>query len=484
MLSLRAPSRTSIALAVIVTCQLMMVLDATVVNIALSPIQHSLHFSPAGLSWVIDAYSLAFGGLLLLGGRAGDVFGRRRMLMVGLVIFTAASLLGGLATSATWLVVTRAIQGVGAAMASPSTLSLISATFEEGPARNKALGVFTAMSAGGGSLGLILGGALTSWVSWRWVLFINVPIGLAIIFLAPRFVPEPPRNRGRLDFLGAGLVTAGIGLVIYGFIRIGEHTSGSVLTAAAFAAAVALLGGFVLVEQRVERPLMPLRLLTDRARGSAYLDILLVPAAMYGMFFFMSQFLENSLHYSALTTGFAFLPLTALIFASSRVTPRIVARVGARPLLITGLVLLTGALVWISQVTPESGYASGVLGPLILFGLGAGASFLPISVVILSGVRRDDAGAASGMLQSMQQTGGALGVAILVSVASSAGRSDALLTAAGLTLVALVVAIVNVRQRQPLLGAGAGAPVESGADAGAGAGGGAGAGEPVVVSVD
>ena len=217
----RAPSRASaIALAVIVTCQFMFVLDATVVNIALVPIQHSLHFSPAGLSWVIDAYSLAFGGLLLLGGRAGDVFGRRRMLMIGLVVFTAASLLGGLATTSTWLLVTRAVQGVGAAMASPSTLSLISATFEEGPARNKALGIFTAVSAGGGSLGLVLGGALTSWVSWRWVLFINVPIGIAIIALAPRFVPEPPRNGGRLDLAGAALVTWGLAGVIYAFIRL------------------------------------------------------------------------------------------------------------------------------------------------------------------------------------------------------------------------------------------------------------------------
>src|ERR1700735_1317945 len=222
----------------------MVVLDATVVNIALVPIQRSRHFPSAGLSWVIDAYSLAFGGLLLLGGRAGDVFGRRRMLMIGLTIFTAASFFGGIATTATWLLVTRAIQGVGAAMAAPSTLSLISATFEEGAARNRALGIFIAVSAGGGSLGLVLGGALTSWASWRWVLFINVPIGIAIILLATRFVPEPPRNGGRLELAGAALVTGGLGTLIYGFIRLAEHGSRSV-TLSSFVLSAVLLFSFV-----------------------------------------------------------------------------------------------------------------------------------------------------------------------------------------------------------------------------------------------
>ncbi len=282
----------SIALAIIVTCQLMVVLDATVVNIALVPIQHSLHFSSAGLSWVIDAYSLAFGGLLLLGGRAGDVFGRRRMLMIGLTIFTTASLFAGLATSATMLLLMRGVQGVGAAMAAPSTLSLISATFEEGPERNRALGIFTAVSAGGGSLGLILGGALTSWVSWRSVMFINVPIGLAIILLAPRFVPEPPRNGGRLDVAGAALVTGGLATLIYGFIRIAEHGTGT-MTAVSFALSVVLLFSFVRVERTRVQPLLPMRLVTDRLRGPAYFTMMLVPAVMYGVFFFTSQFLEG-----------------------------------------------------------------------------------------------------------------------------------------------------------------------------------------------
>lgn len=439
----RAPVRASIALAVIVTCQLMMVLDVTVVNIALVPIQHSLHFSPAGLSWVIDAYSLTFGGLLLLGGRAGDVFGRRRMLMIGLSIFTAASLVGGLATSSPMLLLARAVQGIGAALASPSTLSLISATFKEGPDRNRALGIFTAVSAGGGSLGLVLGGALTSWVSWRWVLFINVPIGIAIIALAPRFVPEPPRNGGRLDFAGAALVTSGLAGVICAFIRLAEK-GGRGVTVGSFVAGVLLLVAFVLVERRRTQPLLPMRLLTDRVRGAAYLNIMLVPAVMFGVFFFISQYLENDLHFSAIRAGFAFLPLTGLIFASSRVTPRLVARIGARPVLLFGLVTLTVASIWISQASPSAGYFASLFGPLLLFGIGAGSCFLPLSVIILSGVPRGDAGAASGMLQTMQQTGAALGVAALTSVATSHGRSDALLTGAGILVAALLVAVIAV----------------------------------------
>jgi EmrB/QacA subfamily drug resistance transporter len=443
-LTSRAPARASIALAVIVTCQLMVVLDATVVNIALVPIQRALHFSAANLSWVIDAYSLAFGGLLLLGGRAGDVFGRRRMLMIGLAIFTTASLLGGFATTSTWLLVTRAVQGVGAALAAPSTLSLISATFEEGPARNRALGIFTAVSAGGGSLGLVLGGALTSWVSWRWVLFINVPIGIAIICLAPRFVPEPPRNGGRLDLAGAAFATSGLAGVIYAFIRLAERGSTNV-TVASFVAGAVLLVGFVLVEQRRPQPLMPLRLLTDRTRGSAYLTMLLVPAVMYGVFFFISQYLEDDLHFSALRAGLGFLPLTGLIFASSRITPRLVARIGARPILIFGLATLALASVWISRATPASGYFPGVFFPLLMFGIGAGSCFLPLSVTILAGVPRADAGAASGMLQTLQQTGAALGVAALTSVAASHGRGAALLTGAAIVTVALGIAVFAVR---------------------------------------
>jgi EmrB/QacA subfamily drug resistance transporter len=447
-LTSRAPAKASIALAVIVTCQLMMVLDVTVVNIALVPIQRSLHFSAAGLSWVIDAYSLTFGGLLLLGGRAGDIFGRRRMLIIGLTVFTASSLVGGLATSSAMLLIARALQGVGAAMASPSTLSLISATFEEGPARNRALGIFTAVSAGGGSLGLVLGGALTSWVSWRWVLFINVPIGIAIIALAPRFVPQPPRNGGRLDVAGAVLVTTGLTGVIYAFIRLAERGSAGV-TLASFVLGALLLTAFVLVERRRSQPLMPMRLLTDRVRGAAYLNIMLVPAVMYSVFFFISQYLEDDLRFSAIRAGLAFLPLTGSIFASSRITPRLVARLGVRPVLLFGLICLFIASIWIAQANPTDGYFASLFGPMFLFGIGAGSCFLPLSVTILSGVPGGDAGAASGMLQTSQQTGAALGVAALTSIAISHGQSDALLTGAGFIVVAFVIALLAIRPPRP-----------------------------------
>ena len=438
------PSRASIALTVIVACQLMFVLDATVVNIALVPIQNALHFSKANLAWVIDAYSLAFGGLLLLGGRAGDVYGRRRLLMIGLGLFTLASLVGGLATTGSMLLISRAVQGVGAAMAAPSTLSLISTIYEEGPARNKALGVFTAVSAGGGSLGLILGGALTSWVSWRWVLMINVPIGIAVIALAPRFIAEPMRNGGRLDVKGAVLVTGGLGTLIYGFIRLAEQGSHA-LTIASFTVGIILLASFVKVEQRVSQPLFPLRLLASGPRAASYLVMMLVPSAMYGVFFFVSQYFEGTLHFSAIRAGFGFMPLTAMIFTLSRITPRLVGKVGVRPLLIFGLSALAVACFWISRAHPQEGYFVSLFGPLLLFGLGAGTVFMPLSVIILGGVPRNDAGAASGMLQTMQQTGGALGVAALTSVALAHGRSNALLVGSGVLVVALLVALVAIR---------------------------------------
>jgi EmrB/QacA subfamily drug resistance transporter len=422
----------------------MLVLDATVANIALSPIQHSLNFARADLAWVIDAYTLTFGGLLLLGGRAGDIFGRRRMLIIGLGVFTAASLVGGLAPSPGWLLAARAVQGVGAAFASPSTLSLISTLFTEGHLRNRALAVFTAVSAGGGSLGLVLGGALISWVSWRWVFFINVPIGIAVIILAPRIIPEPERNGGRLDLPGGVLVTGGLAAVIYGFIRMAEQGS-PVVIATSFAVGAALLIGFVALQQRQTQPLMPLRLLADRARASAYLTVLLVPAVMIGTFFFVSQYMENNLHFSAMQTGLGFLPLTGLIFAGSRTGPHVLRRFGPRPPLVFGLICVALASIWLSQATPTDGYVGGLLGPLLLFGLGAGQCFLPLSVTILAGVPRGDAGAASGMLQTMQQTGASLGVASLTSIAVAGGQSAALLAGAGIVGVALLIAVFGIR---------------------------------------
>jgi EmrB/QacA subfamily drug resistance transporter len=435
-------TRAGIALAVIVTCQLMVVLDNTVVNIAIAQIRSDLDFSPAGLSWVINAYTLTFGGLMLLGGRAGDIFGRRRMLIAGLAVFSVASLVGGLAISPAMLVAARAVQGAGAAMAAPSTLALIAATFEEGRPRNKALAIFSGVSAGAGSLGLILGGVLTSGASWRWVLFINVPIGLAVMVLAPRFVPEPPRREGRLDLTGGLLSTAGLASLIYGFILIGEGAASAAAVAGLFAAAVVLLAVFFVVEARSSSPLMPLHLVLHRTRGLVYLVMLSVSAVVFGMFFFISQYAQNDLHYSALRTGLAFLPLTIAIFGFSRIMPRVLARTGPRLPLLTGTALIAISLAWLSRISPADGYVGGLLGPFLLFGIGVGLSYVPMSATILRGVDRDDTGSASGMYQAMQQIGGAVGLAVLVSIATSDGQSAALAGAAGFAVLAFVLAAV------------------------------------------
>lgn len=419
----RRVARSTIALAVILTCQLMLVLDGTVVNIALPKIQEVLHFSASNLSWVLNAYMLAFGGLLLLGGRAGDMFGRRRLFIVGIAVFTIASLLGGFATSGAWLVASRATQGIGAALAAPSALALIATSFPEGPQRNRALSYFSAVSSAGGSLGLILGGLLTSWVSWRWVLFINVPIGIAVVALAPMFIVEPKRQQGQLDIAGALTSTAGMVSLVYGFIQAATRGWSDRMTIGAITLGVVILILFVAIEARAEQPIMPLRLFLDRNRASAYLSVLLTVATMFGMFFFLSQFLQQVLGFSPVITGLAFLPLTLLIFATSRVVPRLIPRFGARRIMLFGATLITVATLWLTQVSATSSYAPGILGPMLLLGVGMGSTFLPLSIIVLSGVQREDTGAASGLLQTMQQVGGSLGLGILVTAFGTATRT-------------------------------------------------------------
>jgi EmrB/QacA subfamily drug resistance transporter len=425
--AVRAPRglHPSIALAVIVTCQLMLILDTTIVNIALPNIQEGLRFSDTGLSWVLNAYTLAFGGLLLLGGRAGDILGRRRLFTVGILLFSAASLTGGFATSATWLVASRAVQGVGAAIAAPSALSLITTTFQEGPPRTRALSIFSSVSAVGASIGLIAGGMLTSWVSWRWVLFVNVPIGITIAILAPIFIQETQRRAGHFDVIGAITSTVGMVSLVYGFIRAASSGWGDDLTLLSFGVAIVLLSYFISVEYRARQPILPLRLFAVRNRSFAYLNMLIVPAAMYGMFFFLTQFVQDVLDFSPVKAGFAFLPLSFTIFAVSRVVPRLLPRFGPKPLLVTGATLITFAMLWLTNISETSNFVPGLLGPMLLFGLGAGLTFTPLSVVILSGVQREDSGAASGLLQTMQQVGGTLGIAILVTRFGAVSRSAA-----------------------------------------------------------
>jgi EmrB/QacA subfamily drug resistance transporter len=416
--------RPGVVLAVILVTQLMVILDGTVVNIAMPKIQHALDFSPASLSWVQNAYALAFGGLLLLGARAGDLLGRRRVFITGVSIFTAASLLGGLAPSAELLLAARVLQGIGGAIAAPAALTLLMLTFREGPERLKALGLYSLVSSGGASVGLVVGGMLTDWVSWRWGLFINVPIGIGLVFAARQVLSETPPEKGKFDVAGALTSTLGITAVVFGFIRVAEvgWTSAEVL--GAFAVGLVLLTAFVLIERRVSHPIVPLRLFGNPDRVAAYMTMLLVVGTMFGMFFFLTQYLQGVLEFSPLQAGLAFLPLTGLLFASSRIVPRLLGRIDAGRLMITGSLLVLAGMVWLTRLTEDSNYLSGVVGPLVLFGFGAGMLFIPNTGRALAGVQPEDAGAASGMLNVLQQVGGALGLGILVTIFGTASRNS------------------------------------------------------------
>jgi EmrB/QacA subfamily drug resistance transporter len=418
----RWPDRRGIALALVLGAQLMIILDMTVVNIALPSIARGLHFSEPSLSWVLNAYTLTFGGLLLLGGRAGDILGRRRVFIAGIALFTAASLAGGLATSAPWLLAARAVQGVGGAIASPAVLALITASFTEGRERTKALSIYTAVAMGGGSLGLVLGGVITEWVSWRWVLFVNVPIGIAVALAAPRFVPESERQPGRFDLAGAVASTAGMTLLVYGFIRAASDGWGNRTALGSFAAAAVLLVLFVVNESQVRQPITPLPLFADRGRAGSYVSRLLLVAGMFGMFFFLTQFVQNVLGFSPLLAGVSFLPMTGALFAVSRLSPRLLTRFGARPLMLAGLLPVVAGMAWLSRISPGSTYLSGVLGPMLLLGGGMGVVFVPLTMASLAGVRPQDSGAASSMVNVTQQVGGSLGLAILVTAYSTATR--------------------------------------------------------------
>lgn len=455
------PSRPALALAIILACQAMIILDGTVVNVALPDIQRDLGLTPTGLSWVLNAYVLAFGGLILIAGRAGDILGQRRVFMCGVGLFTLASLAGGLAGSGGVLLGARALQGVGGAIAAPAVLGLIATTFAEGEARNRALGAFSAVSAAGASLGLLLGGMLTAWASWRWVLFINVPIGAVVLALTPRFVAgvPPATRRPRLDVAGAVTSSAGMVVLVYGFIRVAAEGWSDGVALACFAAAVVLVSAFVAIERRAAEPILPLRLFADRTRAGAYAVMLIVPGAMFGMFFFLTQFLQDVLGYSALQTGLAFLPMTALLFLLPRSIPGLLPRVGVAPFLLGGSALLTAGMLWLSQISPSSGYPY-VLVAMLLLGLGAGTLFMPLSMLILTGVPAGDSGAAAGALQAAQQVGGAVGIGVLVTVFGTAthhaaapapaalahGMSQAFGAAAAFAFAAFLVTVLVSRR--------------------------------------
>ena len=411
-----------LALLVIATAQLMVVLDATIVNVALPGIQRALGFSGSGLEWVVNAYALTFGGLLLLGGRAGDLLGRRRVFIAGVILFSAASLAGGFATSQAWLLGARALQGIGGAITAPTALSLVTTTFPEGPPRNRAMGVYSAMSVAGGAVGLIAGGLLTTYASWRWVMFVNVPIGLLVALAAPRVLGESQRRRGRFDLPGAVTGTLGLAALVYGLSSAATSPNGvshwgDTKVLASLAAAVVLLVSFVLIERRSEHALLPLRILADRNRSGAYLVMLCVGTAMFGMFFFLTIFVQNVWGYSPLRTGLAYLPIMATVMVMAAVSAQLVPRIGARPLLLAGSLVTSGGLFWLSRLSEHSHYASGLLGPMLVSAAGMGALFMPITLVALSKVRDADAGVASSLINTGQQVGGSLGLAVLGTVA-------------------------------------------------------------------
>jgi EmrB/QacA subfamily drug resistance transporter len=419
------PRRLGLALAVIATAQLMVVLDATIVNVALPHIQTALGFSGSNLEWVVNAYALAFGGLLLLGGRSGDLLGRRRIFIAGILLFSLASLLGGFATDQAWLLAARVLQGVGGAFAAPTALSLIAVTFPEGPPRNRAMGVYAAMSVAGGAVGLMAGGLLVQYADWRWVLFVNVPIGLIVAVLATRVLPEADRRTGRFDLPGAITGSLGLGLLVYGLSNAATSQNGvshwgDTKVIVSLVASVMLLVAFGIIEARSKHALVPTRVLRSRDRTGAYLIMLCVGTALFGMFFFLTLFVQNVWGYSALRTGIAYLPMILTVMVASAIASQLINRIGARPLLLAGSVIATGGMFWLSRINEHSHYASGLLGPMMVTALGMGLLFVPLSLVSLAKVADNDAGVASSLLNTGQQVGGSIGLAILGTVAWSA----------------------------------------------------------------
>ena len=417
------PERRGLVLAVILIAQLMVVLDLSIVNVALPDMQTALDFSPTGLSWVLNAYSLAFGGLLLLGARTGDLLGRRPTFLFGITLFTLASFAGGFATDGTALIASRAIQGIGAAFAAPATLSLLTTMFPEGRERTRALGLYTAVSVGGVSFGLVAGGILTELASWRWVMLVNVPIGVVVATLAWMAVPHTPRRHGRFDIAGAITSTLGASGLVYGFVHAASAGWGSPVTLVAVVGGVALLAAFVLVERRAEEPITPLSLFASRTRSGALLARMFLIAGAMGAFFYLTQYLQDVLAFSPIQAGLAFLPMTAAVFLASQSSSRfLVERFGDRPVMILGAVLSLASLLWLTRLDAASGYGDVVVA-LVLLGLGNGLAFVPLTSSALHAVQPHEAGAAAGLVNVAQQLGSALGLAGLVTVSGQASRS-------------------------------------------------------------
>jgi EmrB/QacA subfamily drug resistance transporter len=421
MTNVNTPRAKNFALALLAMTQFVVVLDAAIVNVALPSIGKALDFSQDNLAWVVNAYTLTFGGFLLLGGRLADVLGRRRMFMYGLVLFSLASLLGGLAQSDVWLIAARAAQGLGAAIISPAALSIITNTFAEGADRNKALGVWGAVSGAGGAAGVLLGGVLTEYLGWEWVLFVNTPIGIAAAMLAPRLLDESRDeiDEPSFDVVGAISVTAGLALLVYTIVDANQSGWGSTKTIVLAIVGVVILSGFIAWERRQRAPLVPFSIFRLRTLRGANVVSLLVAMSLFSMFFFISLYMQQVLGYDALKAGISYLPLALTIIVSAGVASVMVTRIGFKITLIAGMLLITGGLVWFAQVPPHGSYVSDLLGPMLVAAVGLGFAFVPVTIAAVTGIRPDQAGLASGLVNTSQQVGGALGLAILVAVANS-----------------------------------------------------------------
>jgi len=449
-----------VVLVIICLAQFMVVLDATIVNVALPHIQTSLGFTEASLQWVINAYTLVFAGFLLLGGRAGDLLGRKRLFLVGLVIFTAASLLNGLATTSGMLIGFRALQGLGAALISPAALSIISTTFAEGKERSRALGVWAAIAIGGSAVGLVLGGALTQSFSWRWIFFVNVPVGIFAFFAALRLVPESKDEHAHqgYDIAGALTVTGGLMALVYALVNSAQHGWGSTLTIVSFILAFVLLAAFVVIEQRSSEPLVRLSIFRVRSLLTANLSMFLAFSGMFAMFFFNTLYIQKILGFGPLKTGVAFLPFTAGIMLSAGLASSFAPRIGVRPVAATGMVLTVIGMLLFARMPVDGSYATDVLPGMILGSLGMGAIFMPLTLVATTGLKDEDQGLASGLFNTSQQVGGALGLAILTTIAvgHTPGKSAAAQVhgfhyafagAGALVAAALVVMLALLRKR-------------------------------------
>ncbi|NEA55125.1 MFS transporter [Streptomyces sp. SID13666] len=407
-----------LALLVIAAAELMVVLDATIVNIALPSIQGGLKMSADNLAWVVNAYAVTFGGLMLLGGRAGDLFGRRRVFRFGIVVFVLASVLGGLAPNSEVLICARVLQGVGAAVAAPTALALIATNFPEGKERNRAMGTYAAMAGVGSTVGLILGGVLTEYLDWRWVLLVNIPIGVGVL-AGTTVLGEADRSDGELDVRGAAAGTAGLLCLVYAVMRGGQEGWADTMTLACFGTAAVLLVLFLLRQSRIEHPMLPLRVLKDRSRAGTYAVLFLVGLGMFATFYFLTLYMQHVLEYGAVRTGLAYLPFSAGIGMMAAIGSKLVVKLPPRLVAGPGLVVAAAGMLWLSRLTPHSSYPGTLMPAMFVTAAGLGCSFVPLTLGAVRGVDENDVGSASGLLNTAQQIGGALGLATLTVLSTS-----------------------------------------------------------------